>query len=506
MPIRITGMNSGLDTESIITALTSTKQSKLDTHKSDQKKLSWKQDKFKELNKKVNDFYNGTLSSMRFSTAYTKKTTTASKSSAVTVLTGDNAMDSTQTLSIKSLAKASYLTGKEVKVGDEKAKSSTKMSELGISTGKLEFKIGGNSEDILSVDVAATDSIEDVLYKLRDASSSKSGTKLNFNYDEDNGRFFVSSKEAGTSASFDLISNDTMSALGFEKKADGSNYIEASKAKIILNGETYESDSNTFKVNGLTITANEVAEDITLTTKQDTSAIYDNVKKLLKEYNDLMKEFATLYNADPARKYKMLTDEQKESMSDKEVEEWEDKIKTGLLAKDETIGNLKTSLSAVMLSSFDIKTKDGSTQSLSLASFGIGTGSYFSVTENERDLFHIDGDPDDSTTSGNTDLLKAAIATDPEMVESFFSNLSKSLYTKLSDLMKGSEYSSAYTIYEDKLMASQYSAYNTKISDAQKALEAAQDKYYKQFSKMETALAKINSNGGSLSSFFGGGN
>ena len=70
-------------------------------------------------------------------------------------------------------------------------------------------------------------------------------------------------------------------------------------------------------------------------------------------------------------------------------------------------------------------------------------------------------------------------------------------------MMKGSEYSSSFTIYEDKLMASQYSAYNTKISDAQKALEAAQDKYYSQFSRMESTLAKINSNSGSLSSFFG---
>ena len=75
----------------------------------------------------------------------------------------------------------------------------------------------------------------------------------------------------------------------------------------------------------------------------------------------------------------------------------------------------------------------------------------------------------------------------------------------MSDLMKGTEYSSSFTIYEDKLMASQYSSYNTKISDAQTALEAAQDKYYKQFSRMETTLAKINSSSGTLSSFFGGG-
>ena len=67
MPIRITGMNSGLDTESIITALTQKKKDKVDTYTGEQKKLTWKQDKLKALNKKVNDFYNGTLTSMKFS-------------------------------------------------------------------------------------------------------------------------------------------------------------------------------------------------------------------------------------------------------------------------------------------------------------------------------------------------------------------------------------------------------------------------------------------------------
>ena len=278
-----------------------------------------------------------------------------------------------------------------------------------------------------------------------------------------------------------------------------------------MEGDTWCKESakalpgNTFEINGLTITAKQVAENVTLTTKQDTSGIYDNIKNMIKEYNDLMKEFAKLYNADAAKKYKMLTDDEKDAMSDKEVEAWEEKIKDGLLSKDETVGNLRTAMRDIMNSSMNITLKDGTTKSLSLASFGISTGSYFGTEENERDVFHIDGDKDDTTSSGNTDLLSAFISTDPQAVQDFFSQLSKDLYGKLSDLMKGTQYSSSFTIYEDKLMASQYSAYNTKISDAQKAYEAAQDKYYKQFSKMETALAKVNSTSGSLTSFFGGG-
>ena len=225
---------------------------------------------------------------------------------------------------------------------------------------------------------------------------------------------------------------------------------------------------------------------------------------MLKEYNDLMKEFATLYNADKATKYKMLTDAQKEEMSEKEIEDRENKIKEGLLSGDETVSSIRNALQGVMLGSIDVTMADGTTSKLSLASFGIATGRFFNTEENERDMFHIDGDPDDPTTSGNTDLLSKMISTDPKAVQDFFSNLSRNLYSKLSDLMKGTQYSSAFTIYEDKLMASQYSSYNTKISKAQSTLEAAQDKLYKKFSVMETTLAKTNSASGSLSSFFGG--
>lgn len=512
MPIRITGMNSGLDTESIITALTQTKQTRLDNAKSDQKKLSWTSDKWKELNKKVVSFYNGTLSSMKYSSAYTKKTTTASDSSAVSIVTGSSAMNATQTLTINRLAKSAYLTGGEVKAGTAKATKANTIQEISGSTGEIQIDVGGQTAKI---NVSETDTIEDVLGKLKNAkflaadgvteTDVKVSDKLDINFDDKNGRFFASAKEAGTSSDFSFT-GDAAASLGLTQETYG-NYIGGSDAKITLNGQEYTSNSNTFEINGLTITAKAADEnkEITITTEQDTSGIYDNIKKLLKEYNDLMKEFSTLYNADKATKYKMLTDDQKEEMSDKEVEEWENKIKDGLLSGNDTISTIRTAMRGIMLGGIDVNMKDGSTQKLSLASFGISTGSYFSTEENERDSFHIDGDPDDSASSGNTDLLKSMIATDSDAVQSFFTGLANNLSNKLFDLMKGTSYSSSFTIYEDKLMASQYSAYNTKISDAQSALEAAQDKLYKKFSTMETTLAKINSNSGSMSSFFGTG-
>ena len=306
-----------------------------------------------------------------------------------------------------------------------------------------------------------------------------------------------------------------MSALGFglvdkdgnavTDEKDSVNYVAGSNASITLNGVEYTSNSNTFEVNGLTITAKEKATGIQLTTKQDTSGIYDNIKAMIKEYSDLMKELTTLYNADKAKKYKMLTDDEKEAMSDTEVEEWENKIKEGLLSGDETISTIRNSMKQIMNSAFEVTLKDGTKSKYSLASFGITTGDYFGTDANDRDVLHIDGDKDDTSTSGNTDLLSQAISSDPAMVQDFFIQLSRSLYSKIGDLMKGTEYSSSFTIYEDKLMASQYSAYTDKIDASQKALEAAQDKLYKKFSRMETALSKVNSTSGAISNYFGTG-
>ena len=73
--IRFTGMNSGIDTEAVISALVSSKKTKVDDAKKAQIKLEWKQEVWKDLNSKIYGLYSGKLTSMKFSTAYNKKVT-----------------------------------------------------------------------------------------------------------------------------------------------------------------------------------------------------------------------------------------------------------------------------------------------------------------------------------------------------------------------------------------------------------------------------------------------
>ena len=143
-------------------------------------------------------------------------------------------------------------------------------------------------------------------------------------------------------------------------------------------------------------------ETITLTTDTDVDAVYDTIKGFLKEYNALIKEMDTLYNAKTAKGYEPLTSEEKEAMSDEEVEKWEKKIKDSLLRRDGNLSSVMSGMKTAMQSSIEINGKN-----YTLSSFGINTASYFSSGDNEKNMYHIDGDSEDAVSSGNDDKLKS---------------------------------------------------------------------------------------------------
>lgn len=223
------------------------------------------------------------------------------------------------------------------------------------------------------------------------------------------------------------------------------------------------------------------------------------IKNFLKEYNKLINEMDSLYNADSSKGYEPLTEEEKEEMSEKEIEKWEEKIKDSLLRRDSTLDKVSSAMKSVMSQGINV---NGET--LYLSTFGIATLGYFNSAENEKSAYHIDGDPDDIATSGKADKLKTAIANDPDKVVDFFTNLSKNLYTKLGDLMKKTEYSSSFTLYDDVSMKKEYADYKDKIDKQEQRIKDYEDRYYKKFTAMETALAKLQSKESAISGLFGG--
>ncbi len=665
MAMRLTGLMSGMDTESIIQELVSVRKVKVDDTKKIQKKTQWKQDAWKSLNAQVLKLYNGALSNMRFEASYSKKATKVSNPNILSVITGESAMNSVQSMQVSKLAKSSYLTGGKLTSAGEAYKGTTSVSQIlqdsGITlddTGKINLSVNGNTK---SIEITEDTTINGFLRELNNSG-------LNASFDEKNQRIFVSSKTTGADQNFTMVGGDVdgakiLQALGvsnygametayydnlishpeetieariadtqeqllatrtelideqksqldklssystyfteinptkplsdedkvlvkariesfkdgtaeqkkvyqelknwvsdYEETAEELKDIEENKltnagtdgdgnpiytisdeysatiradveeeiataqqikdmyangqlqvtaqnrilgedAAITLNGVEFTSASNTFEINGLTLTVNATTaenETVTITTADDTDGIYDMVKNFIKEYNEIINQMDKLYNADAAKGFEPLTEEEKDSMSEKAVEEWETKIKDSILRKDSTLNTVSGALKEIMMSGVSVNGKK-----MYLSDFGIETMSYFTAAENEKNAYHIDGDEDDASTSGNADKLKSFIASDSKTAISFFTNLSRSLYGKLSDLMKSTDYSSAYTLYDDKKMKDDYEDYTSKIKDQENSLSDYEDKWYAKFAAMETTMAKLQSNASAVTSLLG---
>ena len=673
MAMRLSGLMSGMDTESIVAQLVEAKKTKVTKAVKAQKSLQYKQEAWKTLNTQIMGVYNKHLSNMRFQSAYMKKTTKVSNDSVVSVITGESAMNCVQSLKVESLAKSAFLTGGKVgKVLDEQgeevnATGKNTLGDLGLAeggSGRIDIQTESGKTSWITVNSDTT--IDDFVVKLRNAG-------LNANFDANNSRFYISAKTSGDEGNFEITSSDivgldALQVLGLDygkssvdgsKKADvvsvresallenlktertslleerdamletlkkyadqlaaaedkdGNLYLanlkdkdgnpvqiadlkaedlteenlkaidnalstvlnadgasddiindlngwgyswrenkvkldnvnsqlvidgsgqvqdlsddakkkiedkvdavlnrptgkdlealqkrktDGTNAVIYLNGEMYDSSKNTFEINGLTLTVNATTdEEVTITTQDDTAGVYDMIKGFLKDYNALINQMDKLYNADPAKGYEPLTDEEKEAMSDSQIEEWETKVKDAILRKDGSLSTISTTMKTVMMEGVEVNGK-----MMYLSSFGIGTLSYFSAPENEKNAYHIDGDPDDERTSGNADKLKSMIANDPETVTEFFTKLTEKLRGEMFDDMKGTDYSSAFTAYDDKKMKTEYDEYTTKIKELEKKLADYEDKWYAKFAAMETALAKMQNNASAVTSLLGG--
>lgn len=528
--IRMTGMLSGMDTESVIKAYTSKSENKLQKARNKKTINTWTQDAWKDMNNKIYSFYSKTLSTNRFSGAYKKMKTTTSNN-ALSVVAGENAAAGVQNAQIKSAAAAAYMTGGKVKTSDgEELKGSDTLSKLGID-GETTLTLKKGDGSTTDITISGETTMNDFVKSLKDAG-------LNANFDESNQRLFISAKSTGKDNDFEFVQhkpvnssnramNNVMSSLGLLQEKDAQAYvdyynsvngsnktaadfgwgntaskIDGSNAKLILNGAEFESQTNTFKINGSTYTINHIPSDpnenISVNTDTDYEGVYDVVKNILKEFNALMKDMSTALNADSSKGYDPLTDEQKEAMSEKEVEEWEKKIKDSLLRNDDNLSGVIQTLADATSGGITVNGK-----TMYLSDFGISTQSYFEADKNERYALHIDGNPDDDVSAGNTDKLKAMIASDPEAVTSFFQQLAGKMYDNLYSKMGTSSLSSIYKVYNDKQLKAESTDWDSKITALEDKITAIEDKWYSRFSKMETKLAKMQKNQTAVSGFFG---
>jgi len=265
-------------------------------------------------------------------------------------------------------------------------------------------------------------------------------------------------------------------------------------AIFTINGLQTERNSNTFAINGVTFTLKQTfnetgsstATPVTIAINNDNNTIFENIKGFIDKYNELIGKIQEKTQQERYKGYTPLTDEQREQLSDKQQEQWEEKAKSGLLRRDQTL----TSLLSSMRMDFYGKVESEKINPVysQLASIGIKT------TAN-----YLEG----GKLEINEAQLKKAIEEDPESIEALFNasgttNGQKGIAQRLYDTVGRTmdvlyeKAGKSYSTNNQFTIGKQLNNINDQIDSLEDRLTAIEDRYYRQFTAMEKAIQNAN--------------
>ncbi|MED5099000.1 flagellar hook-associated protein 2 [Niallia circulans] len=288
----------------------------------------------------------------------------------------------------------------------------------------------------------------------------------------------------------------------FTKTLNLTEKTAGSDAEFTINGLKTSRKSNTFTMNDVTFNLNKntaAGESVNVNIQTDTDSIFDTIKSFVDKYNETIGAVNTELTAQRYSAFQPLTEEQKAAMGEKEIEQWEEKAKSGLLKRDPLLtsglNKMRNSLYASVTVNDKTKTIEKYNQ---LAEIGITTSKDYL----ERGKLEI-----------NEDKLKAAIEDNPEAVYQLFmadgpttdqQGLARRLRTDISDTMKQIEEKAGntfkteynYTIGKDMLRI------DDNIESMEYRLKQIEDRYWSQYNAMEKAIQKLNNQSSQLAGFF----
>lgn len=352
--------------------------------------------------------------------------------------------------------------------------------------------------------VAGSDNINSLTSRI---NASKTGATLFF--DEVSGRMSLSRTETGKfnadsdgkdiSVRGDLFNN-------VFKFADGTTDL-GENAMFVINGIETHRSSNSFSMNGVTFTLKQIFGEgtdnsnvppVSINVNNDSTQVFDNIVEFVNTYNELIEKIREKTQEEVYRSYQPLTDAEREELTDKQQEQWEEKARSGLLRRD----SILTSVLSDMRGDFyqPVDNDDVSSLYNQLSELGITTSSSYL----EGGKLIID-----------EAKLKEAIEKDPTSVENFFrsdgttegqkgviSRLYDSVTTAMDKLREkaGGNLSTNQTF----TIGRQLDSIDDSIDRFEDRLVQVEDRYWRQFTAMEKAIQQANSQMNYLWQQFGG--
>lgn len=287
-------------------------------------------------------------------------------------------------------------------------------------------------------------------------------------YDETVDRFFLSTSKTGADQTINLIESDLTKALNISDLTDSGK-----DAKITLDGLELTYKSNQFTLNNVTYNLhNTTTSDVNISLSQDTDSVLKSIKSFVEEYNKILVTLESKINEDRYKDYTWpLSDDQRESLTDDQINMWKEKARSGMLRNDDTLRQLRDKMRSTVAG---------------LSKLGITTTADYTTGKLE-------------ITELGEEKLRKAISDDLDGVMELFSDSQQGVAQKLSDAMSltinnivDKAGMSGSKKNDDSYLGERIDGLMDNIDDWEDRLVDIEDRYWKKFSAMEAALNKLN--------------
>ncbi|SCY86397.1 flagellar filament capping protein FliD [Alkaliphilus peptidifermentans] len=535
--MRIGGIASGIDTEQMIKQLMNAERMRVNRFLRQEQTLKWRMESYNNVNKSMANFIlntrkefglndistNGTIRSGATNSFTWVKQANSTNNAVVSATARADAMNGSYTVKVEQLADVARLTS------EGSLKGTVLDDDLKFINGGS-FKISTHTGEEVIIDVNPVDgepkNIHNFVKQINDAGGALG---IRAAYDKDLDQLLIVSRATGEKSHIKITEIDGASQ-GYEDPNEPGEFITLASAifgavninetdtgdvkhqgvqsRILYNGETIEKDTNNFTIYGVDFNLKATSpEEIKINVHTNVDGIYDKIKSFVDSYNALIDEMNGKVNEKHYRDYAPLTQEEKDSMSDKEIELWEEKARSGLLRNDEVINRTLQSIRSNLYEKVE-----GVTGSFErITDLGITTG------------FYKDG----GKLVIDENKLRAAINTDPDgVLDMFFkapetSSTGKDrmeqsgilqraydgLVTGMKEIIRHSgtgEDAGVYRSIQSNMLidfVSKHSSIsvidrdlnqlNLRIANEERLLARREDSYWKQFTAMEKAMASM---------------
>lgn len=502
--MRVSGFASGMDIDGMVSSLMKAEKIPLDKLNQKKQTLEWQRDDYRDMYTSLKDLDDTIFSGIGMQSTFNKKIVTSSDDSKVTATAVNASGNMSAQIGVTNLATSASWKSSLTTYPVNPVTTDTTLKFTVTDPGNT---AGTSTDRVVSIKIAATDKIDDIINKF---NSSSLGVTM---FKDSNGSLVMSNNKTGSGGVIKVDSTFMSSVLGFDVSTTAdtngnytfntgtANATAGVDATITFNGYTMKQKSNNFTINGVNYTIKGTTNNaVNISTATDVDSIYNSIKTFVDKYNDVIKKVNDKISEKRNRDYQPLTDEQRQGMTESQIKLWEDKAKSGMLSNDSVLSSGLSKMRQDLYS--PVSGSDVTPNFTQLAQIGIKTSSDF--TENGKLVI------DDVSNT-----LKQKIQEDPMAVYKLFNSggstyetkgIAKRLRDTISDVTDQVVEKAGKTSYTNTqfVLGKQLNDVSTQITDFQSKLADIENRYYRQFTAMEQAMQQANSQAGYIAQQFGG--